>query len=151
MISTRHLAEVNAAGNDVARKIAGILHHEITPMDENDDKAPGEGTYPNLGNVLEGVADFVRFRAGYLPLHAMPTKTGAWDDEGHWKPAFFLLWVDDVHTDFLYGMNLSMGAGDGVVWWTATFHAVTGQTVEEPWAEYEASGCCKGKVETCCK
>jgi hypothetical protein len=152
MISTGHLQEVAASGGDVAREIAGVLHHEMTHMYQNDDKAPGEGTYASLGNVIEGVGDFVRFRAGYLPLHAQPTKKGAWDDEGYWKPAFFLLWLDVAHPGFVYEMNLAMKAGDGVAWSPeASFQAITGETLEALWAEYQASACCKGKVQDCCK
>jgi hypothetical protein len=151
MISTRHLQEVANAGGDVAREIAGILHHEMTHMYQNDDKAPGEGTYANLGNVVEGIADFVRFRAGFLPLHAQPTKTGAWDDEGYWKPAFFLLWIDDARPDFLYQLNQSMKAGDGVAWTPAAFESITGKSVDALWSDYAASACCKGKTQDCCK
>lgn len=81
----------------------------------------------------------------------MPTKTGAWDDDGYWKAAFFFLWLDDAHPDSLYGMNLSMKAGDGAPWSPASFYDLTGKTVDELWTEYAAVACCQGKTQTCRK
>jgi hypothetical protein len=151
MISTGHLADVKAKGGDVLTEIKGILHHEMTHMYQNDDKAPGEGTYASLGNVIEGVADFVRIRSGFPPDGAVPTKTGVWDSEGYWKPAFFLLWIDDQYPDFLYRMNLGMLAGDGVAWTPDAIASITGRSVADLWSDYANAACCKGRTQTCCK
>lgn len=151
MISTSHLADVKAKGRDVLAEITGILHHEMTHMYQNDDKAPGEGTYAELSNVIEGVADFVRIRAGFPPDGAVPTKTGAWDSEGYWKPAFFLLWIDLKFPDFIHRMNLGMVAGDGIAWTPAAIETLTGQTVDALWGEYGASACCQGRKQDCCR
>jgi hypothetical protein len=151
MISTNHLAAVAAAGGDVAAEIKGILLHEMTHMYQHDDKAPGEGSYPNLGNVIEGVGDFVRIRAGWPPKNAKPSKTGTWDDAGYWKPAFFLLWIDVTFPDFLYRMNLSMKAGDGVSWSPQAIGDITGSSVDGLWQEYKGASCCVGATQSCCK
>ena len=151
MISTNHLSNVKAQGKDVAEEIKGILLHEMTHMYQNDDKAAGEGTYPGLPNVIEGIADFVRIRAGHPPDGAKPSKTGVWDDTGYSKPAFFLLWIDGKHPDFLYRENLAMQAGDGVVWSPDTFEVLTGSTVDVLWQEYSTAACCVGSTQTCCK
>jgi len=150
MISTGHLADVQAKGGDVVREIRGILLHEMTHMYQNDDKAAGEGSYASLGNVIEGIADFVRIRAGYPPDGAVPSKTGTWDDAGYWKPAFFLLWIDDQYPDFLYQLNQSMTAGDGVAWTPDTFTTLTGKSATDLWTEYQSAACCAGKTQTCC-
>ncbi len=151
MISTQHLAQVQGQGMDVATEIHGILLHEMTHMYQNDDKAPGEGTYPDLPNVVEGVADFVRIRAGYPPSGAQPSKDGSWDDTGYWKPAFFMLWIDGKHPDFLYHLNLTMVAGDGVPWTPDTIQDITGVSVDDLWAEYLGASCCAGSTQTCCQ
>ena len=151
MISTYHLAALDAKGGDVLKEIKGVLLHEMTHMYQHDDAAAGEATYPNLGNVIEGVADFVRIRAKYPPVGAKPSKTGVWDDAGYWKPAFFLLWVDGKHQDFVYRLNLSMKGGDGVAWAPAAFEKITSATVDELWAEYLGAACCSGSTQTCCK
>lgn len=150
MISTDHLADVDAKGGDVASEVRGILLHEMTHMYQNDDKAPGEGTYAQLPNVIEGIADFVRIRAGYAPAGAQPSKTGSWDDQGYWKPAFFLLWIDGRHPDFLYRLNLGMVAGDGIAWSPDAIATLTGQSVADLWAEYATASCCAGSTQSCC-
>jgi len=150
MISTYFLAQVQADGGDVTREIKGILLHEMTHMYQNDDKATGEGTYPNLPNVVEGVGDFVRIRAGYPPDGAVARKNGQWDDEGYWKPAFFMLWIDGQIPDFLYHLNLSMLGGDGIAWSPDTIATITGKSVDQWWSEYASASCCVLTTHTCC-
>jgi len=150
MISTTHLADVQAQGNDVATEIEGVLFHEMTHMYQNDDKAPGEGTYANLPNVIEGVADAVRIRGMLPPIGAKPSKTGTWDDQGYWKPAFFLLWIDNQFPDFLYHLNLSMIAGDGVVWAPDQIGTITGKSADMLWTEYQGATCCLDTQQACC-
>jgi hypothetical protein len=151
MISTHFLAIVAGQGRSVLDEITGVLLHEMTHMYQNDDQAAGEGTYARLGNVVEGVADFVRIRAGHTPSGATPAKTGEWDDVGYTKPAFFLLWIDGRHPDFLYRLNLSMAAGDGVAWSPDAFATITGESVAALWSEYGAAACCAGATRTCCR
>jgi hypothetical protein len=150
MISTYFLAEVEQDGRDVATEIRGVLLHEMTHMYQNDDKASGEGSYENLPNVIEAVADFVRIRAGYPPDGAYASKDGQWDDEGYWKPAFFLLWIDGQVPDFLHNMNLAMEAGDGQSWTPDNIEVITGRSVDDWWAEYATASCCEGLTHTCC-
>lgn len=150
MVSSNHLATIAAQGDDVAEEIKGILLHEMTHMYQNDDKAPGEGDYVNIGNVIEGIADFVRIRAGSPPLGAKPAKSGVWDDQGYWKPAYFLLWIDVQYPDFLYQLNLAMKAGDGLSWSPDTIETITGQSVDALWTEYQSAACCKGTTQDCC-
>jgi hypothetical protein len=151
MVSSSHLLNVQSAGGDVAAELAGILAHEMTHMYQNDDKAQGEGSYPNLGNVIEGVADAVRIRLGYTPTGAQPSKGGSWDDQGYWKPAFFLLWVDHEHPGFIYQLNLSMVSGDGLAWTPESFVPITGRGVDEWWADYQEAACCSGSERSCCR
>lgn len=151
MISTNHLAAVNARGDDVKTEIAGVLTHEMTHMYQNDDKAPGEGTYANLANVVEGIADAVRIRAKRPPTGAKPSKTGRWDDQGYWKPAYFLLWVDGQHPGFLHDLNASMAIGDGEAWSPASFASITGETVDALWTSYASATCCSSNDRSCCQ
>ena len=150
MVSTSHLASVHAKGLDVKTEIEGVLTHEMTHMYQNDDKAPGEGTYKNLGNVIEGIADAVRIRAKLPPTDSKPSKTGTWDDAGYWKPAYFLLWVDDQSPDFLYRLNQSMAIGDGNAWTPDAFELITGRTVDDLWTAYAGATCCSAKDRSCC-
>ncbi len=151
MISTAHLAKVDAAGDDVKTEIEGVLTHEMTHMYQNDDKAPGEGTYARLANVIEGVADAVRIRAKLPPTGSKPSKTGEWDDEGYWKPAYFLLWIDGQYPDFLHRLNLSMAIGDGKAWTPAAIEDITGRTVSDLWSTYVGAACCSSADRSCCR
>jgi len=150
MISSSHLLNVQSAGGDVEAELAGILSHEMTHMYQNDDKAEGEGGYTNLGNVIEGVADAVRIRLGYTPTGAQPSKSGVWDDQGYWKPAFFVLWVDNEYPDFIYQLNQSMVSGDGVAWMPDSFLSITGRSVDDLWSDYQVAACCSGSEHACC-
>jgi hypothetical protein len=150
MISSSHLLNVQSAGGDVAAELAGILSHEMTHMYQHDDRAQEEGSYANLANVIEGVADAVRIRLGYTPTGAQPSKSGHWDDEGYWKPAFFVLWVDNEYPDFIYQLNLSMVGGDGVAWAPDSFLTITGRSVDDLWEDYQAADCCSGSDHSCC-
>jgi hypothetical protein len=151
MISTDHLTKVDGRGEDVKTEVEGVLVHEMTHMYQHDDKAPGEGTYPNLGNVIEGIADAVRIRAKLPPKGSKPAKTGAWDDEGYWKPAYFLLWVDGRHPDFLRDLNLSMLPNDGKAWTPARFETITGESVDTLWSAYAGATCCANNDRSCCE
>ena len=150
MISSDHLTTVLGNGGDVLTEITGILLHEMTHMYQRDDKAPGEGSYPTLPNIIEGIADFVRVRAGYPPAGSAPSKTGAWDDAGYWKPAYFLLWIDGLYADFLYRLNLSMEAGDGMAWSPSSIATITGKSVDQLWAEFAGATCCTPATQACC-
>lgn len=150
MISTSHLADVSSAGQDVKLEIQGVLTHEMTHMYQNDDKAPGEGTYARLGNVIEGIADAVRIRAKLPPTGSAPSKIGQWDDQGYWKPAYFLLWIDDQYPNFVYQLNQSMAIGDGKAWTPDSFADITGETVSDLWTRYKSAACCSAADRSCC-
>ena len=87
MISTDHLNNVKKAGRDVGKEIKGILFHEMTHMYQQDDSDKGGAD----GGLIEGIADTVRFQAGFTPEGAQPNKNGRWND-GYRTTAFFLLW-----------------------------------------------------------
>ena len=61
-ISSKYLQEFLDSGGDVLYEIDGILHHEITHGYQYDDG----GRYSQLSGVIEGVADTVRYYAGYI-------------------------------------------------------------------------------------
>lgn len=150
VMSTAYLAKFKTAGGNVSREIEGILNHEMTHVYQNDDKAPGEGMYARLSNVTEGIADFVRIRNGFTPQGSEPSKSGTWDDEGYWKPAWFLLYIDNKYPGFIYRLNQSMIAGDGKSWTPQSFQDITGKTVEQLWDEYVASPNCTYSDKSAC-
>ena len=135
MISTDHLKNVDQAGRDVAKEIKGILFHEMTHMYQQDDN---DGGGADLG-IIEGIADFVRIKSGYIPRGARPNKNGNWND-GYTTTAFFLVWLDEAYSDFAYELNKSMDNNDGERWTPAAFEEITGKPVNQLWQEYVNDG-----------
>ena len=131
MISTDHLNNVKRGGRDVGEEVKGILFHEMTHMYQQDDSDRGGA---DIG-VIEGIADFVRFKNGFTPDDAQPDKNGRWND-GYRTTAFFLLWLDARYRDAVYKLNLSMDSRDGKRWTPESFRAITGKTVDQLWRAY---------------
>jgi hypothetical protein len=133
MISTDHLTNVKNQGRDVATEVKGILFHEMTHMYQHDDH-DGHGADAGL---IEGIADFVRIKAGFTPDGAQPSGGGNWND-GYTHTAFFLLYVDQAYPGFAHDLNLSMDSDDGKTWSPAAFQDITGKPVETLWDDYKA-------------
>jgi predicted Zn-dependent protease with MMP-like domain len=131
MISTDHIQNVANEGRDVAEEVKGVLFHEITHMFQHDDN-DGNGVD---GGLIEGIADFVRIRAGYPPYRSQPNPNGNWND-GYHTTAYFLLWLDDQVEDFTYQLNLSMSDKDMMSWSPEAFRTITGKSVDELWDDY---------------
>ena len=149
-ISTRHLEKVKNEGRDVRAEIAGILHHEMTHMYQNDDKP--EETFPGMPRMYEGIADAVRIRNGYPPANAAARdKSGSWQDKTYVWQAFFWLYVDTAQPGFLYKLNASMKGKDNMPWTPAEIEKITGKGVDRLWTEYQGSACCRGDDRSCCK
>ncbi|EER27918.1 Plant Basic Secretory Protein containing protein [Coccidioides posadasii C735 delta SOWgp] len=89
-----------ATFEDTRRELVGVLTHELvhcyqhtSPPDH--DTAP----YPPSG-LIEGIADFVRLKAGLSPPHwtrplCSSDLPGSWN-QGYQHTAFFLEWIEDV-------------------------------------------------------
>ena len=134
MISTDHLKNVKAQGRDVGKEIKGILFHEMTHMYQQDD-SDGHGAD---GGLIEGIADTVRFKNGFIPDGAQPDPNGHWND-GYRTTAFFLLWLDQHYDSFIYRLNLTMDSRDGKTWTPEAFRTITGKSVDALWADYRAA------------
>jgi hypothetical protein len=148
-ISTRHLQNVKNEGRDVADEINGILQHEMTHMYQNDDKP--EGTFSGLANMYEGIADAVRIRNGHAPAGASPDKNGRWQDKAYAGQAFFWLYIDNMHPDFIYKLNATMKGRDMKAWQPTEIQTITGKSADQWWTEYQGAACCRGNTQTCCK
>lgn len=95
---------------DPASELAGVLTHELVhcyqhtaPPASADDGGgrsdPGSVPHPP-GGLIEGVADFVRLKAGLVPPHwrrpaSARDRPPRWD-QGYQHTAFFLEWLEDV-------------------------------------------------------
>lgn len=97
------LSYINHVCNNTAdplSELKGVLTHELvhcyqhtTPPNSTDIPGPP-------GGLVEGIADFVRLKAGFVPPHwqrpaSAKDRPSKWD-EGYQHTAFFLAWLEDV-------------------------------------------------------
>ncbi|KAI6120722.1 hypothetical protein EDD16DRAFT_1705636 [Pisolithus croceorrhizus] len=68
-------------------EIEGVLVHEVVHCYQYN----GLNTCP--GGLIEGIADFVRLNAGYVPPHWKPAGGDKWD-KGYDTTAYFLSWIE---------------------------------------------------------
>jgi hypothetical protein len=94
----------SAAKADPVHELAGVLTHELVHCYQHTsppDSAKGEKDIPNPpGGLIEGIADFVRLKAGLSPPHwTRPTSSSQREkkwDAGYQHTAYFLAWIEDV-------------------------------------------------------
>ena len=110
--------------------LTGMLVHETTHVYQYHDGPPS-------GLLIEGIAEYVRLRAGY-PLLKPKVPGGAWDD-GYATTAYFLVWLDDGHPGFGYEINQSLNANDKLPWSANVFTKFAGSDVDSLWAQYQAT------------
>ncbi|KAG5291940.1 PBSP domain-containing protein [Histoplasma ohiense] len=117
-VSLSYIATVSSTSADPARELRGVITHELVhcyqhtrphsnaaalhkngEMEPN--KAEPESAIPNPpSGLIEGVADFVRLKAGLAPPHwkrprSKAERGSSWD-KGYQVTAFFLEWIEDV-------------------------------------------------------
>ncbi|KAJ5161566.1 hypothetical protein N7492_006958 [Penicillium capsulatum] len=101
-----HCTAGQSAKADPLHELVGVLTHELvhcyqhtTPPDSDETRGKREVTHPP-GGLIEGIADFVRLKAGLEPPHWQRPKSAVdrapkWD-AGYQYTAFFLAWIEDV-------------------------------------------------------
>ena len=106
-------------------ELKGVVHHEFTHIYQN-----FGGDFP----IVEGMADYVRFRSGFIPA-TNRGHGGKWDD-GYQTTAFFFVYCDDTYKDFGYKLNQAAAAWPAN---NAAFNTITGKNVDTLWSDYQAS------------
>ena len=118
----------------MADEVKGIMWHEYTHGYQYDDGDSG----PIIG-IIEGVADCVRYLAGYISI-SQRRPGGNWNS-GYKTSAFFLAWLQEEYQggdpEFLYKFNQSLDPDDGITWTKDAFEDITGETVEVLWDKYQ--------------
>lgn len=90
----------------------------------------GHGTAPS--GLIEGIADFVRLRAGLAPPHWRRGRGERWD-EGYEVTGYFLDWIEKRYAGFVRGVNAILRDAK---WDVGVFKLITGQSVDDLWKEY---------------
>lgn len=133
-LSSKYMQSYSDSGKDLLYEIDGILHHEIAHGYQYDDG----NRYSEIHGVIEGVADTVRFYAGYIDISSRHNG-GHWTD-GYKTTAFFFAWIEDEkHSDFLYELNQSLDPDDGIDWSWDDIERITGEPVSSLWSQYQDS------------
>ncbi|KAJ9614492.1 hypothetical protein H2200_002629 [Cladophialophora chaetospira] len=120
----------NSAG--VRHELAGVITHEMVHCFQGN----CEGTAP--GGLIEGIADFVRLKAGLAPPHwnRAPENRGHDWDEGYQKTAWFLEWLEEERghgTVSLMNETMRRHRYDEHKFWKGIF----GVSVQELWKKYK--------------
>lgn len=140
-----HLSLTYVAGIACARQgdeIRGVLVHEMVHCWQWN----AHGTAP--GGLIEGIADFVRLKAGLAPPHwTREEGEGGWD-AGYQHTAYFLDWLEERYGEgTVQRMNEHLRQGKYVerTFWKGLFH----KGVKELWREYKKSlRCDENKAAT---
>ncbi|KAL8921316.1 MAG: hypothetical protein Q9172_004089 [Xanthocarpia lactea] len=109
-------------------EIQGVLVHEMVHCWQ----WACDGTAP--GGLIEGIADYVRLKAGLSPPHWKKEKKGNWDG-GYQHTGYFLDWIEGSYGDgSVRRVNeaLMKKRYDEEVFWMGLF----GKHVKELWDEY---------------
>ncbi|KAF3794296.1 Basic secretory protease [Nymphaea thermarum] len=125
-VSARYIA---AYGGDLRREITGILYHETTHVWQWD----GKGQAP--GWVIEGVADYIRLKAGLAPAHWRKAGEGnSWTDSYDITARFFD-YCNGLKDGFVAELNGKMKDGYN----DQLFADILGKPLKQLWSDYKAA------------
>ncbi|KAD4179258.1 hypothetical protein R6Q59_022861 [Mikania micrantha] len=120
---------IQGYSGDVKNEITGVLIHETAHVWQWN----GKGQAPS--GLIEGIADYVRLKAGYAPSHWVQPKQGDRWDQGYDVTARFLDYCNGLRDGFVAELNKKMRSGYN----NGFFVELLGKTVDQLWAEYKAS------------
>ncbi|ONK81306.1 uncharacterized protein A4U43_C01F27640 [Asparagus officinalis] len=126
-----HVSSDYIAGysGDVKGEITGVLYHEMTHVWQWD----GQGKAP--GGLIEGIADYVRLKANYVPSHWVKPGEGQKWDQGYDVTARFLDYCGSVlSSGFVAQLNAKMRDGYS----DDFFMQLLGKGVDQLWSDYKA-------------
>ena len=129
-LNAGYLRDYKNGGGDVGKEIDGVIVHELAHVYQHMWGGPP-------GWVIEGEADFVRYRAGYIP-ESNRHKGGNYDD-AYQTTAFFFDYVDNQVPDFEWNINQAKSPVKMQEWDDGIFEDLTGKGVQQLWNEYQAT------------
>jgi hypothetical protein len=129
-LNAGYVNNITGGGGEVRTLVTGLLYHEVTHVWQWGQ----QDTSSAHSWVYEGVADFVRLRAGYAaPYWVQPGQGSSWD-ESYSTTAWFLDYCDELRPGFVAALNerLKDGYSDD------DFLQIMGKPVQELWRDYKA-------------
>lgn len=126
-INASYFVDSAKAGN--ASEGPGVLHHEVAHFYQVN--SLGAPTW-----LIEGMADFVRYRTGYVPL-TNRRKGGSYTDS-YQVTGFFLDYVERQYPGTMRRLELDLWQKSGG-WTLGWFANQTGKDVDSLWRAYQAS------------
>lgn len=124
--SLDYVAQIGARAHD---EIVGVILHEMVHVWQ---WAVGEGV---PGGLVEGVADWVRLRAGLTPPHWRRVRSEQWD-AGYERTAYFLEWLEGrFGAGSVVRINAALREGGYAeeAFWKGLFR----ESVHSLWADYQ--------------
>ena len=120
---------INGYSGNVKTEITGVLYHESTHIwqwNGNGQSTPG--------GLIEGIADYVRLKAGYAPSHWVKPGQGDRWDQGYDVTALFLDYCNGLRNGFVAELNKKLRNG-----YSANFFVeLLGKNVDQLWKDYKA-------------
>ncbi|XP_028781188.1 uncharacterized protein LOC114737430 [Neltuma alba] len=113
---------------DIKTDFNGVLYHEMTHVWQ------WSGANSNTG-LIEGIADFVRLKAGYAPSHWVGAGGGDRWDQGYDVTARFLDYCEGLRSGFVAELNKKMRD----TYSDDYFNQLLGKPVDQLWREYKAA------------
>ncbi|WCJ17822.1 Plant basic secretory protein (BSP) family protein [Euphorbia peplus] len=117
-------------GENIKRDFNGVVYHEMAHVWQFD----GSSGTKAPGGLIEGIADFVRLKANYIPGGWAQPGDGTQWDEGYSVTARFLEYCNDVRNGFVAEINKKLRDTYSV----SFFDELLGKPVEQLWSEYKA-------------
>ncbi|XP_028797061.1 uncharacterized protein LOC114752492 [Neltuma alba] len=124
-LSSRYVGNYNG---DVRREVTGVLYHEMTHIWQ------WNGNGQANGGLIEGIADYVRLKAGYAPSHWVQPGQGDRWDQGYDVTARFLDYCNSLRNGFVAELNKMMRTGYSDDY----FRQLLGKPVDQLWRDYKA-------------
>lgn len=130
-VSSDYLVKYHTQGGNIKEEVRGILFHELTHAYQH---SSGQ-----VISSIEGVADLVRYLAGYIPLELR--QAGGAHTSSYKVTGFFYDWIRAKYEesgDFLYILNQSAHPNNGGNWSLEdVMKQFTGEGPEALWNAYQ--------------
>lgn len=120
------------SASEITFELKGVFTHELTHVYQFSCEYQNDGW-----SLIEGVADAVRYLAGYDLLSRRHTG-GTWID-GYTSTGFFIVWLqENKDNEFLYKLNM-YALFHYQFYWEAAMNEILEASVKPLWEEYQTA------------